>query len=128
MNVLLQTKETVHCFIFIAALPEVSVPLQDLVVETGLEVILKCSIQAVPPTLEVFWQRNTNDYQTIIKATSLGIGGSTVNNPSLTIQKTSASMSGEYACIARNSIGTARSLLTVLKGKIKNCLYYYCRQ
>ncbi|CAC5364614.1 HMCN [Mytilus coruscus] len=101
--------------IVLAALPEVSVPLQPLIVGTGLEVTLKCSIQAVPQAIEVYWQRNTNDYHTLIKASSLSIGGSTVSDPSLTIQKTSASMSGEYACIARNSVGTARSLLTVLK-------------
>lgn len=102
----------------ISALPEVNVLLQPLITTAGLDVILRCSIRAVPPAIEVYWQRNTNDHQTIIKSSSLNINGSTVGDPSLTIRKASVSMSGEYTCIARNSVGTGKSLHTILKGKI----------
>ncbi|XP_052080992.1 immunoglobulin superfamily member 10-like [Mytilus californianus] len=101
--------------IVLASLPEVSVLLQPIITGAGLDVILKCSIRAVPPAIEVYWQRNTNDHQTIIKSSSLNIEGSTVGNPSLTIRKASVSMSGEYTCIARNPVGTGRSLHTILK-------------
>ncbi|VDH95558.1 Hypothetical predicted protein [Mytilus galloprovincialis] len=96
----------------LASLPEVNVLLQPLITTAGLDVILRCSIRAVPPAIEVYWQRNTNDHQTIIKSSSLNINGSTVGDPSLTIRKASVSMSGEYTCIARNSVGTGKSLHT----------------
>ncbi|CAC5425483.1 unnamed protein product [Mytilus coruscus] len=104
--------------IVLASLPEVSVLLQPLITGAGLDVILRCSIQAVPPAIEVYWQRNINDHQTIIKSSSLNIEGSTVGDPSLTIRKASVSMSGEYTCIARNPVGTGRSLPTILKDPI----------
>ncbi|CAG2221471.1 HMCN [Mytilus edulis] len=101
--------------IVLAYVPEVSVLLQPVIISTGLDVTLKCSIRAVPPAIEVYWQRNSNDHQTIIKSSSLNINGSTVGHPSLTIRKASVSMSGEYTCITRNPVGTGRSLPTILK-------------
>lgn len=101
----------------ISDVPEVSVLLQPIIIAAGLDVILECSIRAVPPTVEVYWQRNTNDHQTIIRSSSLNINGSTVDDPSLVIRKASVSMSGEYTCITRNPVGTGRSLPTILKGK-----------
>ncbi|CAG2192940.1 HMCN [Mytilus edulis] len=101
--------------IVLAYVPELSVLLQPLIISAGLDVTLKCSIRAVPPAVEVYWQRNTNDHQTIIKSSSLNINGSTVGHPSLTIRKASVSMSGEYTCITRNPVGTGRSLPTILK-------------
>lgn len=47
----------------------------------------------------------------------MGIKGSTVNNPSLLIQKASESMSGKYKCFATNAVGTASSLPLVVKSK-----------
>ncbi|CAC5364616.1 unnamed protein product [Mytilus coruscus] len=99
-----------------ADLPEVNVPLEPFSTVAGFDVILKCVIKAVPQAIEVYWQRHTsNDVHTIIKSSTLNIEGSTVGDPSLTIRKASVSMSGEYTCIARNHVGTVRSLPTVLK-------------
>ncbi|CAC5388894.1 unnamed protein product [Mytilus coruscus] len=98
-----------------AAIPEVIVPRKTLIEKAGINVTLNCNIKAFPPVTEVYWERHINKSITIIKQHSLQVEGSTVSNPSLTIRTASVSMSGKYTCLARNPVGTERSLETVLK-------------
>lgn len=97
------------------------VPQEPLTVEAGVDVTLNCDVKAMPSATEVYWERKTNNSTTIINRNSLQVEGSTVSNPSLTIQSASVSMSGKYTCIAKNPVGFDYGVETVLNGKFIFC-------
>ncbi|CAC5425775.1 HMCN [Mytilus coruscus] len=97
-------------------IPEVIVPFETYKTGVDYSVTLICRIKAVIPTVtKVYWQRYINNATAVILSGSTGIGGVTLDNPSLTILSAKESMSGEYTCFAINSVGTGSSLPTSLK-------------
>lgn len=93
-------------------------PQKPLTVEAGVDVTLNCDVKAIPSATEIYWERKTNNSTTIIHKKSLQVEGSTVSNPSLTIQSASVSMSGKYTCFAKNPVGVDSGVEIVVKGKV----------
>ncbi|XP_052061299.1 hemicentin-1-like isoform X6 [Mytilus californianus] len=81
-------------------------------------VTLVCSIMSQNPVVtEIVWQfTNSNQITTqIVISTSAGkYSGSTVNNPSLTINNAIFQDAGTYQCFARNAVGTGQSSTVAL--------------
>ena len=90
----------------------------EYTVVKGSPIILKCAVTSEPQHSRVYWQRK--DGSARFYAGQLGIGGSTVLDPSLEINETTVSMTGEYICIAENEIGAGRSSPVLLTGLIKH--------
>ena len=105
--------------------PVVTALTQSYTCEAGQSVTLCCSVSADPDVNRVFWQvvDSRGEY-----VTSHGekYKGSSVESPSLTIQKAHTSDSGTYRCCATNDVGTSQSLtisLQVSGGiKLHHCL------
>ncbi|XP_052080635.1 uncharacterized protein LOC127718601 [Mytilus californianus] len=104
----------------IGGLPEVDVPSITHLTGIGYTITLTCSIKnAFPAISRVYWERYVHGSITRLSSASIGIMGVTVDNPSLIIPLAMESMTGEYTCLAVNSVGTGRSFpakLTVKAG------------
>lgn len=95
--------------------PVVNVPLSIYRANFGSDVTLDCEVTSNPFHTSVYWERTINNHMIEITTNSVKYGGSTVNNPSLTIHNFTANDIGSYRCLAVNSISTGLSQLTVLK-------------
>lgn len=94
-------------------IPVVQLSKTTEVVVFDASVTLVCSIRSQNPVVtEIVWQfTNSNQITTqIVISTSAGkYSGSTVNNPSLTINNAVFQDAGTYQCFARNAVGTGQS-------------------
>jgi hypothetical protein len=81
----------------------------------GSDITLDCEVTSNPFHTSVYWQSIINDHMIQITTKSAKYGGSTVNNPSLTIHNFTVNDIGSYRCLAVNSISTGESQLTVLE-------------
>ncbi|XP_076112265.1 hemicentin-1-like isoform X5 [Mytilus galloprovincialis] len=97
----------------IGDIPVVQLSKTTEVVVFDASVTLVCSIRSQNPVVtEIVWQfTNSNQITTqIVISTSAGkYSGSTVNNPSLTINNAVFQDAGTYQCFARNAVGTGQS-------------------
>ncbi|XP_076088633.1 cell adhesion molecule CEACAM5-like [Mytilus galloprovincialis] len=104
----------------IGGIPDVDVPSMTHLTGIGYTITLTCSIKnAFPAISRVYWERYIHGSITRLSSASIGIMGVTVDNPSLIIPMAMESMTGEYTCLAVNSVGTGRSFpakLTVKAG------------
>ncbi|CAG2184533.1 unnamed protein product [Mytilus edulis] len=85
----------------------------------GSIVTLECNISSSPNLNMVYWQKISNETVSNITSDSPGVYGSTVTNPSLTIQYVTTKDSGQYICYGQNIVGIGRSepaTLTILGG------------
>lgn len=96
----------------------VTIPLVKYETYYGLSATLLCIITNFGPSVYmVYWKRFINNATTIITSETIGVVGSSIDNPSITIAFARESMSGEYSCFAVNNVGTGSSLPVVLTGK-----------
>ncbi|CAC5410866.1 HMCN [Mytilus coruscus] len=98
----------------IGALPEVEIGNALYITVHGKMVTLECNITADPPVTMVYWINNKNDLNFTITDGSMGVFGSTVETPSLTIEYPAKSDAGVYWCYAINAVGHASSLSSSL--------------
>lgn len=85
----------------------------------GDNVTLNCSITAQPPLTEVNWMRNNVGLEfSYVFTTHNRYGGSTIENPSLTIYSVNMDDQDYYACAPANAVGVSLSnlLSLVIKG------------
>ncbi|CAC5364617.1 HMCN [Mytilus coruscus] len=75
----------------------------------GELVELVCKISAEPPLTNVYWEKVTHDTRMIINTGSIGYQNGTLVNPSLTITYSTMFDTGNYTCLASNSVGISRS-------------------
>lgn len=73
----------------------------------GENVTLNCNIFSDPPIVNVYWE--IVDTHTIINQGSVGYQGISLNNPSLTIIRSTTFHTGQYRCFATNAVGTTGS-------------------
>lgn len=83
----------------------------------GENATIKCQVKSNPNHTFVYWEKTVGD--TIIKMTSTtkGISGSTVENPSITIEHVTPTDSGLYTCHAENIVGISSSRSINIKVK-----------
>ncbi|OWF35465.1 Hemicentin-1 [Mizuhopecten yessoensis] len=74
----------------------------------GSSVTLICKVTANPTATGVSWERTIGGVTTPIVLNTKFVG-STVANPSLTINTLATTDQGSYVCVAENEIGTGRS-------------------
>lgn len=83
---------------------------------------LECIIVSTTNLTDVYWQHLYNGTIRNITSSSPNVlYGSTITEPTLTIRRVTTEDSGEYICVAVNSVGTGKSqptILTVLGGMI----------
>ena len=81
----------------------------------------------MPSATLVYWQKQSSGgILTRIDNGASGTQGSTVSNPSLTINFVTTSDAGTYTCFATNIVGTGQSstsTLTVTGGKFWTCQF-----
>ncbi|XP_071159622.1 hemicentin-1-like isoform X15 [Mytilus edulis] len=96
--------------------PTVTVLQPSYSITVGNSVTLECTVSSVLPVTSVQWQRNVGGSITTITSTSNPnkYSGNTVTTPSLTISVTALSDTGDYTCLASNSVGTGQSTVTTL--------------
>ncbi|VDI64481.1 Hypothetical predicted protein [Mytilus galloprovincialis] len=98
----------------VGALPSVRIRNTMYITNYGELVKLDCLITADPPASIVYWIKNKNGYNVTLTVGSIGIVGSTVETPSLTIEHPAKSDAGVYWCFAINAIGHGSSLSSSL--------------
>ncbi|XP_052058077.1 hemicentin-1-like isoform X8 [Mytilus californianus] len=94
--------------------PVVTVLSNQYSVNIGASRTLECTVSASPTHTNVYWQRNINGVSTTITINNNKYSGSTVSNPSLTINNADNNDEGFYICFATNSVGTGQSANTYL--------------
>ena len=82
----------------------------------GSSVTLGCTVTSNPGHFQVFWRKTVNGQESDINVVNSGgkYSGSTVANPSLTINNAASSDEATYICYATNSVGTGQSTSTSL--------------
>ena len=113
---------------FIVDIPVVNVLSNQYSVNIGSSVTLECTVVASPTHTTVYWERNVNGVSTRITTGTGKYTGSTVSNPSLTVNNADNSDEGFYICFATNSVGTGQSsntYLDVLGSKLKSQFMSY---
>lgn len=106
-----------------AGTPYVTIDNITKIVEYGQNVTLGCNITSIPEQSNVYWKKKADDIVTEITSNTNNVNGVTPFEPALTILKATKSDSGEYACCAKNLIGTGKSNFTFVKvvgGKIQS--------
>lgn len=99
---------------FIEGIPKVTIPLANYSSDYGKEVTIECTVAAIPDVKRIFWEQYVNGEKTSINARTIGIRGSTVEKPSLTILNATLTDYGDYICFAENTVGIGRSRTTYL--------------
>ncbi|XP_071159618.1 hemicentin-1-like isoform X13 [Mytilus edulis] len=94
--------------------PVVTVLSNQYSVNIGASRTLECTVTASPTHNNVYWQRNINGVSTTITINNNKYSGSTVSNPSLTINNADNNDEGFYICFATNSVGLGQSANTFL--------------
>ncbi|XP_063428594.1 hemicentin-1-like isoform X17 [Mytilus trossulus] len=94
--------------------PVVTVLSNQYSVNIGASRTLECTVTASPTHDNVYWQRNINGVSTTITVNNNKYSGSTVSNPSLTINNADNNDEGFYICFATNSVGLGQSANTFL--------------
>lgn len=90
-----------------------TVALSKYPVDYGNSVQLVCTVTATPTHTQVYWTKVQSGQEvTINTANSAKYSGSTVNNPSLTINNADLNDETFYVCKARNSVGLGQSQQT----------------
>lgn len=75
---------------------------------------MECTVFSNSTVLEVYWRRQTEVGTQVIRYNTIGISGSSTEDPSLTIEVTTYSDSGSYICLASNRHGSGQSEVTNL--------------
>ncbi|XP_069133480.1 hemicentin-1-like isoform X12 [Argopecten irradians] len=75
----------------------------------GTSITIDCTVSATPQATTVAWERIINGVSTTLTIDGTKFVGSSVNNPSLTINDASTNDMGYYICTAINSVGVGRS-------------------
>lgn len=97
-------------------------------VNYGGSVTLVCTVTAAPPHTTVFWRKIQGGQQVTMDVTTAKYSGSTVGQPSLTINNADSNDETFYVCYASNSVGTGQSsqtYLDVVGSKYLNALILY---
>lgn len=115
-------------FIFIIAIPVVTVAQSNYPVGYGNSVQLVCTVTATPTHSQVYWTKLQSGQEvTINTANSAKYSGSTVNNPSLTINNADLSDETFYVCKASNSVGLGQSQQTYVDVSGSMIMFYSLR-
>ncbi|XP_033753605.1 hemicentin-1-like isoform X5 [Pecten maximus] len=96
------------------SLPVVEIVEPSYTVLTGQTVILECTVSADPGHTAVFWRRLDSGVETTLSIDGVKYSGSTVDNPSLTIDNANSDDISVYTCFATNVVGTTSSSQTTL--------------
>lgn len=91
----------------------VTIPQPQYSLTVGNNIVLECTVDANPAHTNVMWRKIVNGQPTEITI-GTRFSGSTVSNPSLTINNAQSSDAGYYVCYASNSVGTGQSAQTYL--------------
>ncbi|XP_069133862.1 hemicentin-1-like isoform X4 [Argopecten irradians] len=75
----------------------------------GSSVTLTCTVVATPQASSVTWKRTVGGVTSNIATATAKFSGSTVANPSLTINSIATTDQGSYVCTATNAVGTGES-------------------
>ena len=105
--------------------PVVTVLSNQYSVNIGASRTLECTVTASPTHNNVYWQRNINGVSTTITINNNKYSGSTVSNPSLTINNADNNDEGFYICFATNSVGLGQSANTFLDVLGSKFIYNY---
>ena len=98
---------------FLTAIPVVQIQSNYYNVEIGKTITVECQITADPQHNAVQWRRVVNGVMSDVDLSDNSkYTGSTVTNPSLTIQSTTNNDEGYYICTATNAVGTGTSSQT----------------
>lgn len=104
----------------IGGLLSVTIPSSQYTVVAGGNVELVCMVTGTPSASSVFWRKIPSDGD-VSKAKDINVAssngkysGSTISNPSLTINNADNSDKAKYMCMATNNVGTAHSQQTTL--------------
>ncbi|XP_076095861.1 basement membrane-specific heparan sulfate proteoglycan core protein-like [Mytilus galloprovincialis] len=99
------------------SVPSVSLTRTFFTGEYGDTITLGCTVSANPSATSVYWQKVTGSITSTVDMSSARYTGSSVSTPSLTITNLNSNDTGNYICLAANSVGTGQSLqgqLTVI--------------
>ena len=96
---------------FRTGLPVVTVPSQAHTALYGTDVVLECSISAIPAHFAVYWQKTVNGSSVFIFPgnSSSQYSGMSPIAPALHISTVDFSDEATYVCFARNAAGTGQS-------------------
>ncbi|KAK3107564.1 hypothetical protein FSP39_017383 [Pinctada imbricata] len=98
------------------SIPSVTIPQTSYSVNLGVSITIPCSVTSSPAATSIQWQRvsaNGNPSNIDILGSAKYAGGE-VSSPSLVIFNSQLSDSGNYRCLATNSIGTGQSTVAYL--------------
>lgn len=110
---------------FVTDIPIVQVLQSQYSVNIGSSRTLECTVTANPTHTNVYWQRNVAGQLTQITIDNVKYSGSTVGNPSLTVNNAENNDEGFYICFATNSVGTGQSANTYLDVIGSKCVNNY---
>ncbi|CAG2256290.1 HMCN [Mytilus edulis] len=97
----------------VGTLPIVTVAQTNYPVNYGQSIQLVCTVSATPSHTQVYWTRVQNTQAvTITTSNTAKYSGSTVSNPSLTINVVDQNDETFYVCYATNAVGTGQSQRT----------------
>ncbi|XP_033751405.1 hemicentin-1-like isoform X2 [Pecten maximus] len=89
-------------------LPTVTIQNPAITAVVGSSVTFTCKVTANPQATQVSWKRTIGGVTTTL-TTSTKFTGSTVTNPSLTINNLATADQGSYVCTATNQVGVGES-------------------
>ena len=113
---------TIKCFIFTTDRPEFSEHPQNRTVLEGLNVAFSCNASG-NPTPNLSWTKNGSPINTTANASiSLSAG-----NKQLNITNVNRVDSGEYRCVADNSVGAVNSSAAFLTVQCKTTFTHLLR-
>ena len=101
-------------YLFLPDVPQVTVTRDAYSVDVGGSVTLQCSVTADPVHNNVYWRKVDGGTETSITIDNSKYTGSTISNPSLTINTVTFNDTGTYYCYASNSVGTGVSTQVIV--------------
>ena len=120
MKVALNTNQptnqpTKYMWLYLLAVPVVTVPNSEYQGNFGQTAILVCTVTANPTHTRVYWKKLVNGVLSDVDMTSSKFSGSSVGQPSLTVSSLNKNDEVFYQCYADNNVGTGKSQQTFLR-------------
>lgn len=106
-------------FLLLTDAPKLTSTSSPITTVTGNSIILTCNVDANPSITDFYWRKSGSNISSSSHPEKYSGGTST--NTNLTIINTSKTDTGNYTCVAINSIGTSSSQPVTV---VVNCKYY----